>query len=68
VFVRRSLAAAVGLPDATLHYVMDWEYWLRLGLHLRPGIWGCVVRYPTESIVLREYYQSSLVLGMYGLA
>ena len=37
VFVRRSLAAAVGLPDATLHYVMDWEYWLRLGLHLRPG-------------------------------
>lgn len=37
VFVRRSLSAAVGLPDATLHYVMDWEYWLRPGLHLRPG-------------------------------
>ena len=37
VFVRRSLVAAVGLPDAALHYVMDWEYWMRLALHLRSG-------------------------------
>lgn len=37
VFVRRSLVAVVGLPDAALHYVMDWEYWMRLALHLRPG-------------------------------
>lgn len=36
VFIRRSMLAAVGFPDVELHYVMDWEYWIRLALHLRP--------------------------------
>lgn len=37
-FWRRSLFDRVGLPDASLHYIMDFEFWLRLttaGVQLR---------------------------------
>lgn len=32
VFLRRSLIEKYGLLDENLHYCMDYEYWLRLGL------------------------------------
>ncbi len=36
VFIRRQMLETVGLPDLDLHFVMDWEYWIRLALRLRP--------------------------------
>jgi glycosyltransferase involved in cell wall biosynthesis len=35
VFVKRQLLQQVGFPDVNLHYVMDWEYWIRLALFLK---------------------------------
>lgn len=32
VFIRRSLFKELGGPRFDLHYVMDWEYWLRISL------------------------------------
>lgn len=31
VFLQRSIFNSVGFLDEKLHYVMDWEYWLRIG-------------------------------------
>lgn len=47
VFVRRRVVESVGLLDETLHYAMDWEWWLRMAasgyrfLHLRHVMAGC---------------------------
>lgn len=35
VFLRRSVFQNVGLINEDLHYVMDWEYWLRIGARQR---------------------------------
>ncbi len=32
VFFRRKLVERIGLPSEDLHYVLDWEYWLRASL------------------------------------
>jgi glycosyltransferase involved in cell wall biosynthesis len=32
-FWRRSLFDRVGMPDPSLHYIMDFEFWLRLAVH-----------------------------------
>lgn len=34
VFFRRSLVEKYGLLDESLHYAMDYEYWLRVGKHV----------------------------------
>jgi glycosyltransferase involved in cell wall biosynthesis len=33
VFLRRQVFESIGGPRLDLHYVMDWEYWLRVLLH-----------------------------------
>ena len=33
VFLRRRVLGEVGNLNTRLHYVMDWEYWIRIGLH-----------------------------------
>lgn len=35
VFLRRRVLDEVGFVNKRLHYVMDWELWIRLGLHYR---------------------------------
>jgi len=37
VFLRRRVLDEVGYLNVRLHYVMDWEYWIRIGLHYSPG-------------------------------
>ncbi len=37
VFMKREVLDDIGYLDADLHYVMDWEYWIRIGLHYPPG-------------------------------
>ena len=32
-FIRRRVVESVGFLDETLHYVMDYDYWLRIGLN-----------------------------------
>ncbi|MEK7807587.1 MAG: glycosyltransferase [Chloroflexota bacterium] len=32
VFVHRCVIEQIGYPDPQLHYVMDWEYWMRIAL------------------------------------
>lgn len=34
VFIRRSVTEQIGLLDETLHYVMDYDFWLRLGCYM----------------------------------
>lgn len=36
VFWRRSLMEKYGTFDERLHYAMDYEYWLRVGAHVKP--------------------------------
>ena len=38
VFIRRSVFDAIGLLNEDLHYVMDLDYWLRIGLKF-PGVY-----------------------------
>jgi glycosyltransferase involved in cell wall biosynthesis len=33
VFMRRTVLDEIGYLNWDLHYVMDWEYWIRIGLH-----------------------------------
>ena len=36
VFINRDVVAAIGGLDVSLDYAMDWEYWIRIGRHIRP--------------------------------
>jgi len=33
IFFRRIVLNEIGYLDTNLHYIMDWEYWIRMGLH-----------------------------------
>lgn len=33
VFIRRRVLDEVGFLNTRLHYIMDWEFWIRIGLH-----------------------------------
>ncbi len=46
VFIRRSVLDEVGYLNPDLHYIMDWEYWIRIGLH-----YGNHRFYKTKSIL-----------------
>jgi len=37
VFLRREVLDEIGYLDTGLHYVMDWEYWIRIGLRYPAG-------------------------------
>jgi len=37
VFVRRTVIDEVGFLNIRLHYVMDWEFWIRIGLRYAKG-------------------------------
>lgn len=41
-FVRREVFEKLGPPRKDLHYVMDWELWLRIALNYPPGAVRCV--------------------------
>jgi glycosyltransferase involved in cell wall biosynthesis len=36
-FVRREVLSTVGYPDVTLHYCMDYDYWIRIGKRYSVG-------------------------------
>ena len=36
VFIRREVFDGIGKLDTSLHYVMDWEYWIRIGMMYPP--------------------------------
>ncbi len=36
VFFRKRVLDEVGFLNSELHYVMDWEFWIRIGLYYRP--------------------------------
>ena len=39
-FIRREVFSTLGGPRLDLHYVMDWEFWLRILLHYPPSSIG----------------------------
>ena len=44
VFIRREVFERLGGPRRDLHYVMDWELWLRVSLNFPPHAVGCTNR------------------------
>jgi hypothetical protein len=50
VFFRREALDDVGYPDESLHYSMDWDLFIRIGLKYRlayiPECLGCIREYP----------------------
>jgi glycosyltransferase involved in cell wall biosynthesis len=36
VFIRKRVTREIGFLDIRLQHVMDWEFWIRIGLHYRP--------------------------------
>ncbi len=57
----RRVLECVGLPDPALHYVMDWEYWIRLGLALAPDR-VCVIYEPLS--VVRTWPGTKTLTGI----
>lgn len=41
-FIRRSVFERLGGPRLDLHYVMDWELWLRIVMHYPPAAIACI--------------------------
>lgn len=41
-FIRREVFEHVGGPRLDLHYVMDWEFWLRIALNYPPSSIACI--------------------------
>jgi glycosyltransferase involved in cell wall biosynthesis len=55
VFIRRSAVEAVGFLNTSLHYVLDWEYWLRLARTLPPEAF----RYLRESLACSREWKGT---------
>lgn len=57
VFFRRKVLVDVGMLDETLHYGMDWDYWIRIGKKFK-------VSYIAEYLAnLREYPEAKSFSG-----
>jgi glycosyltransferase involved in cell wall biosynthesis len=58
-FIRRSALEDAGMLDATLHYFMDWDLWLRIGARHRilhvPALWSSYRLHPESKTVSREH-------------
>ena len=62
VFIRKGVLDKVGFLDETLHYVMDYDFWLRLGCHT-------TMQYvPVEMAWLRLHTGAKTVHGMQNFA
>lgn len=58
-FIRRAALEEAGILDPTLHYLMDWDLWLRIGARHRilhvPELWSGYRLHPDSKTVSREH-------------
>ncbi|MCD6569580.1 MAG: glycosyltransferase [Deltaproteobacteria bacterium] len=60
VFIKRNVYEEIGGLDVNLHYVMDWEYWIRIGLYYRKDQ---IVRTPSILSINREWPATKTNIG-----
>jgi len=61
-FIRRSVLESTGFLNEDLEYVMDFEFWLRIGLHHK------IVYLPQKLASLRLHPKAKSIAGLSGIA